>query len=223
MKVIPNLLTVFRIIAPLFILCGVLFLAHPYGAWVGLNIFVLAAGTDFLDGFLARRWNVQSDLGRILDPISDKVLVLVTGLILLVAHTVAIGRIDVLLLVPFALILIRELVVAGLREGLAGRITLHASWTAKAKTAVQMLAVGVFFLLPIISHRLGVLTQGMDDIVFQGILARSIEDEIGLLPMVTAINIVQPAVYFLFWLAAILSWVSALGYFRQVKLERQSV
>ena len=214
MKSLPNILTLFRLISPILIFVSVFFVARPYGPWAGFVIFVLAAASDFLDGYLARRFEGESNFGRVFDPISDKILILSVGFILVVGHVTAVGFVDMLIVIPFLLIVMRELLISGMREGLAGSLNVPVSWTAKTKTTVQMVAVGLLFLLPILGHRLSEITQGMDDVVIQGILARSIEDEVGLLFTIGVLNFVEIAVYIVFWLAAILTLVSGYQYFR---------
>ena len=74
---LPNLLTLSRIVAiPLVI--ATFYFASPLGQWLGCVIFSLAAVTDWLDGRLARMWQQQSELGRFLDPVADKLLVATT-------------------------------------------------------------------------------------------------------------------------------------------------
>ncbi len=109
--------------------------------WLGLGIFVAAAITDFLDGYLARARNQASDFGRFLDPVADKLLIAATLLLLAVF-----GRMSTLTVIPAVIILSREFLISGLREFLAGRqIEVPVSKLAKWKTTVQMMAIG--FLL----------------------------------------------------------------------------
>jgi CDP-diacylglycerol---glycerol-3-phosphate 3-phosphatidyltransferase len=137
---LPNLLTLSRIIAiPLVI--ATFYMATPLGAWLGCGIFSLAAITDWLDGRLARLWEQQSDLGRFLDPVADKLLV-ATTLFMLAAY----DRLSTMSILPALVILMREIMVSGLREHLAGlRVGMPVSKLAKWKTFIQMLAIG--FLL----------------------------------------------------------------------------
>lgn len=131
---IPNLLTFARVAAvPA---CLAIMLANPSWKYVALlSLFVAAALTDFLDGYLARKWNATSALGTLLDPIADKLLVALMLVYLLTLK-------GAVLLVPVAIIILRELYISGLREFLASRqVTLPVSAGGKLKTATQMLAV----------------------------------------------------------------------------------
>lgn len=150
---IPNLLTFARVFAvPL---CLGFMLLDPKPEVALLWIFVAASLTDFLDGYLARRWQVVSPLGTMLDPVADKLLVALMLLYLLVeggitppsppaAARFAFGYAPpaMLLFFPIAVILLRELYIAGLREFLATRqIALPVSKGGKWKTALQMVAI----------------------------------------------------------------------------------
>ena len=137
---LPNLLTLSRIVAiPLVI--ATFYVAAPLGPWLACVIFSLAAVTDWLDGRLARMWHQQSELGRFLDPVADKLLV-ATTLFMLAAY----DRLSAVSILPALVILMREIMVSGLREHLAGlRVGMPVSKLAKWKTFIQMLAIG--FLL----------------------------------------------------------------------------
>jgi len=139
-KNIPNYLTYFRIaVIPALVL--VFFLQGLWSYYLATLLFFLAGVSDWLDGYLARIWKAQSNIGRFLDPIADKLLV-ATALMLLV-HT---DRADLL---PAIAILCREILVSGLREFLAEtRISVPVSKLAKFKTAAQMLAIGALLLGP---------------------------------------------------------------------------
>ncbi|OGN48581.1 MAG: CDP-diacylglycerol--glycerol-3-phosphate 3-phosphatidyltransferase, partial [Caulobacterales bacterium RIFCSPHIGHO2_01_FULL_67_30] len=110
-----------------------------FGIWA-FWIFVIAASTDWVDGFLARRWNSTTRWGAILDPIADKVLI--TGAIL---GVLASGSLPGIAL-PCGLILFREFAVSALRETMAGRIELPVTLAAKWKTTVQMVALAALQL-----------------------------------------------------------------------------
>lgn len=142
---LPNMLTYARILAvPLVVLCFFVEgrLQSSDGArWAALIIFVLASITDYFDGYLARAWNQSTNIGRMLDPIADKLLV-ATCLLLLAADTDR--TIAGWSLWAAIIILNREILVSGLREYLADlKVSVPVSRLAKWKTAVQMVAIAV--------------------------------------------------------------------------------
>ena len=130
---LPNKLTILRIILiPLFV---VLLLIHvKYGAYLAAFIFILAALTDSLDGYLARRWRQITKLGIILDPLADKLLITAALISLVELHQVAAW---------IAIVIIgREFAVSGLRAVKAEEgIIIPASIWGKLKTITQVLAV----------------------------------------------------------------------------------
>jgi len=142
---IPNLLTYGRILCvPLIVLCFFIegkLEGSDFARWVALWIFVVASLTDFLDGYLARIWNQTSNIGRMLDPIADKLLV--SAILLLVA---ADGTIAGWSLWAAIIILCREILVSGLREYLAAlKVSVPVTRIAKWKTTAQLVAIA--FLL----------------------------------------------------------------------------
>ena len=146
---IPNLLTYARILAVplvviLFYLEGrleTLERSSDFTRWSALAIFVLASISDFFDGYLARIWQQTSALGRMLDPIADKLLVSACLLLLSADGTIA-GWATWAAII----ILSREILVSGLREFLAElKVSVPVTQLAKWKTTLQMVAIG--FLL----------------------------------------------------------------------------
>ena len=142
---LPNILTYARILAvPLIVVCFFLegrLQSSDFARWLSLGIFIAASLTDFLDGYLARKWKQTSNIGRMLDPIADKLVVSVV-LLLLAAE----GSIAGWSLWAGVIILCREILVSGLREYLASlEVSVPVSWLAKWKTAIQLVAIG--FLL----------------------------------------------------------------------------
>ena len=135
---IPNILTVGRIlILPFFVLA--FYLPGFYGDLTALILFIVASFTDFLDGMLARLLGQESKLGELLDPIADKIIV-ATALILLVMD----GTIRQYEVIAAIIILIREILISGLREFLAkGKIKLPVSNLAKLKTVLQMVSIAL--------------------------------------------------------------------------------
>lgn len=133
-SLIPNLLTGFRFMVVPFLL----FCLHPgvenWLALVGFGLFVLAAISDYLDGFLARRWQVQTSFGKLMDPLADKILV--TAVLIML---IPMGRLSAV--VAF-LILARELIITGLRGvAAASGLVIAASNLGKWKTFIQIVAL----------------------------------------------------------------------------------
>jgi cardiolipin synthase len=137
---LPNILTYARLVAvPAVVAC--FYVEGNAGRWLALIVFVAASITDYFDGYLARVWQQQSALGRILDPIADKLLVAASLLLLVSENTIGGWS-----LLAAIVILTREIAVSGLREFLAEvRVSVPVSRLAKWKTTLQMVALG--FLL----------------------------------------------------------------------------
>ncbi len=144
---LPNILTLVRIaLIPLII--ALILIENSTVRWLAFALFVFAAVTDYLDGYLARRMNLISPLGRMLDPIADKLLVAA----LLIAFSFD-GSFDLWLVWAAILIMMREIAVAGLREFLGEKqVVVHVSTLAKFKTTAQLIALGVVMLMPVVSN-----------------------------------------------------------------------
>ena len=141
MKNLPNILTFARILViPILILS--FFLDGVLSNWIAATLFIFASVTDFVDGYLARLLSAQSNLGKVLDPIADKLLVATT--IIMLVHF---GDNDLLITIPGIIILFREIFVSGLREFLAEiNVSVPVSQLAKWKTGVQMTALAIMIL-----------------------------------------------------------------------------
>jgi CDP-diacylglycerol--glycerol-3-phosphate 3-phosphatidyltransferase len=141
---LPNILTYLRILAvPAVVLCLFLIPGHG-GRWWALTVYIGACITDWLDGYLARVWDQQSVLGRMLDPIADKLLV-GTTLLMLTRD----GTIEGAHVAAAVIILCREILVSGLREFLAElNVKVHVTQLAKWKTTLQMVALGILLAGP---------------------------------------------------------------------------
>jgi cardiolipin synthase len=138
---LPNLLTLARIAAIPLVVAS-FWLDRGWAQWTAALLFLAASITDYFDGWLARRWQLVSRLGRFLDPIADKLLV-ASVLLLLCAF----GALEGVHVIPALIILCREIMVSGLREFLAElRVGLPVSNAAKWKTAIQMVALGVLLV-----------------------------------------------------------------------------
>jgi cardiolipin synthase len=147
---LPNMLTYARILAvPMVALCFFLegrLQSSDFARWTALAIFIAASVTDYLDGYLARAWQQTSNIGRMLDPIADKLLV-ATCLLLLAADTDR--TIAGWSLWAAIIILCREILVSGLREYLAAlKVSVPVTQLAKWKTAIQMVAIAFLLLGP---------------------------------------------------------------------------
>ena len=156
---LPNMLTYARIVAvPLVVLCFFLegrLQTTDAARWAAFAIFVVASITDFLDGYLARIWKQTSNIGRMLDPIADKLLV--SSVLLLVA---ADGTIAGWTLWAAIIILCREILVSGLREYLAAlKVSVPVTQLAKWKTTVQLVAIGFLLVGPAGDKLIGYATQ----------------------------------------------------------------
>ncbi|WP_153768080.1 CDP-diacylglycerol--glycerol-3-phosphate 3-phosphatidyltransferase [Labrenzia sp. CE80] len=140
---LPNILTYGRIAAvPAVAAC--FYFEGNTPRWIALGIFIIAAITDFFDGYLARAWQQQSALGRMLDPIADKLLVSVSLMVL-----VYVGTIGEWSLIAALIILCREILVSGLREFLAElQVSVPVTQLAKWKTTVQMVAIALLLVGP---------------------------------------------------------------------------
>ena len=141
---LPNILTYARVAAVPLVAGFMFWPQQPWARWTALAIFVAAAVTDFFDGYLARAWAQQSSLGRMLDPIADKLLVSAAILMLVADQTISGAT-----LWAAIVILCREILVSGLREYLAElRVPMPVTAVAKWKTAVQLVALGFLIVGP---------------------------------------------------------------------------
>ena len=145
---LPNVLTYLRILAiPAMAVCF-LAIKSDTGRLSALAIYLAACVTDWLDGYLARVWDQQSALGRMLDPIADKLLVGTVLILLVHDNTIDHGTI------PAAIIILcREILVSGLREFLAElNVKVHVTQLSKWKTTLQMFALAVLVAGPAVDR-----------------------------------------------------------------------
>ncbi len=143
MLTLPNMLTLSRILA-VPILVFLLWKPSWFDYAITFVLYCVVGITDYFDGYLARAWGQQSALGRMLDPIADKLLV-ASSLLMLVADETIVGW----SLWAAMVILCREILVSGLREFLAGlKVSVPVSRVAKWKTMLQLVAVGFLIAGP---------------------------------------------------------------------------
>jgi len=208
---LPNILTITRLIAAP--LLGLVFLLMPRPAAdiTALFLFTFASITDYVDGYLARKWGQISKFGAMLDPIADKAMVVIALAVLLGVHGMG-----ALMLIPVTAILFREVFVSGLREFLGDTAgTLKVTQLAKWKTTVQMFAIGFLFAWGIFDHYVGMLAYGMDAELVMGVLSGDIPDENGLLWAYRGVMLASYGGLILLWSAAALTLISGLDYFRK--------
>jgi cardiolipin synthase len=159
--------------------------------WVALAIFAIAAITDFFDGYVARAWSQQSSLGRMLDPIADKLLVSACLLMLAADSTIKGWS-----LLAAVIILCREILVSGMREFLAElRVRVQVTTLAKWKTTLQLIAIG--FLIAGEAGDRAFISLGL---------------YVGTPP--NALGVVTPIGILLLWLSAVLTLYTGWDYMR---------
>ncbi|VFP79927.1 CDP-diacylglycerol--glycerol-3-phosphate 3-phosphatidyltransferase [Candidatus Erwinia haradaeae] len=141
---IPILITFLRIaLIPFFVL--VFYLPFQWAPLVCALIFICAALTDFFDGFLARRWNQTTKFGEFLDPVADKVMVVIA--LVLIAEYFHSWWITL----PVSTIISREIIISSLREWMAEigkHSSVEVSWIGKIKTTMQMVALFILLWRP---------------------------------------------------------------------------
>jgi cardiolipin synthase len=141
---LPNLLTYGRVVAVPVVAALMFWPDEFWMRWAAWGVFALAGVTDFFDGYLARIWSQQSSLGRMLDPIADKLLIAVILLMLVATQAIKGWSIWAAIV-----ILCREILVSGLREYLAElRVSVPVSRIAKWKTTMQIFALGFLIVGP---------------------------------------------------------------------------
>ena len=192
---------------------GIMFLyfTRPFADWAALILFVGAALTDWVDGYIARTWKQESKLGTMLDPIADKAMVLIALLVI-----TGIFGLNPLVLLPATLIVFREVFVSGLREFL-GEVagTLKVTKLAKWKTTVQMMAIAMLFAVGIFEHYLGMEGFGMDGVMIGQILDGNLEDLLNLNFLYGGMLVTWYGGVILLWVAAVLTVLSGADYFRK--------
>ncbi len=139
---IPNLITCVRVfLIP--VLVVVFYLPYDWHYMVASGIFIVASLSDWLDGYLARKWNQFTPFGAFFDPVADKLLVAI-ALVLLVEDYA-----NIWLSIPAMVILAREIIISALREWMAEigkRTSVAVSYIGKVKTALQMIAIIILLM-----------------------------------------------------------------------------
>jgi cardiolipin synthase len=188
-----------------------LYFTRPWADWFALILFVVAAVTDYFDGYLARLWKQESKFGAMLDPIADKAMVVIALLVI-----TGFSGMNPWILLPATIILFREVFVSGLREFLgadAGK--LKVTKLAKYKTTAQMIAIAVLFGSQIFEHNFGMNIFGMDAAMVRSVLDGRTEDVNGIGWMYQGMMWFFVLGVALLWIAAILTLVTGIDYFRK--------
>lgn len=208
---LPNILTALRLLAAPGVALMFLYFARPLADWLALILFLGAAITDFFDGHLARAWSQETKLGAMLDPIADKAMVVIALMVI-----IGYSSWTPWLVLPATVILFREVFVSGLREFLGDVSgTLKVTKLAKWKTTVQMVAISVLFSQGVFEHYLVMSAMGMDDGIVRNILNGTAEDLMGLRWKQHGMVWAGLAGIALLWLAAALTLITGLDYFRK--------
>ena len=210
---LPNILTVMRLFAAPGVAVMFLFFARPWADWFALVLFVVAAATDWIDGYLAREWHQESRFGAMLDPIADKAMVVIALLVI-----TGFSGMNPWVLLPATVILFREVFVSGLREFLGTtRGLLAVTRIAKWKTTAQMVAIAVLFSTGIFEHHFAERVFGMEGEAIVAILDGRAPDELGLGRLLWW----QDATFYggtvLLWLAAALTAWTGWDYFAKAR------
>ena len=144
----PNLLTVLRIIFASLIALILIFFDSKIAYFISFILFSLAGITDYFDGWLARKKGQISDLGRMLDPIADKILVISTFIILMTNNVI-----EGFNAIAAFIIIYREIFISGLREFLGNKsLVVKVTKLAKWKTAIQFITILVFLGSQVINN-----------------------------------------------------------------------
>jgi len=194
---LPNALTVLRLVAAPGVAVMFLYFARPWADWFALSLFILAAVTDWFDGYLARLWKQESKFGAMLDPIADKAMVVI-ALVVITGYS----GMNPWLILPATVILFREVFVSGLREFIgadAGK--LKVTKLAKWKTTAQMVAIATLFL----GTGLDYLEKGRAPRAGEG----NLPNFVSLADLANHIGLA------LIWVAAVLTAITGWDYFRK--------
>lgn len=208
---LPNILTLLRLLAAPGVVVMFLYFSRPYADWFALVLFVVAAVTDFVDGYLARAWKQESKFGAMLDPIADKAMVVIALVVI-----TGFSGMNPWILLPATVIIFREVFVSGLREFLGDTAgTLKVTNLAKWKTTVQMVAIAFLFAKGAFEHFIIEQTIGMDQAMVDAIMAGEVEDVVGLRWKELGWDISWYGGIILLWIAAVLTFITGLDYLRK--------
>ena len=207
---LPNSLTVLRLLAAPGVAVMFLYFHRPYADWFALTLFVVAAITDYFDGYLARLWKQESKFGTMLDPIADKTMVVIALLII-----TGYSGMNPWLILPATVILFREVFVGGLREFLGSKAgLLKVTKLAKWKTTAQMVAIAVLFLGTGLEYLEGIALRGMTPDQYAEAVSAGLADPIRTCGNRDCAAFATNVGLVLIWIAAILTIYTGYDYFR---------
>ncbi len=149
---VPNILTFSRILMlPIFIFG--FYLKTRLGLLLSLSIFTLCCITDYLDGYIARAYNQTTELGKILDPMADKILVFIS-----IICIIGFDMVSKWAIIPSSITICRDLIITSLRNTIStsGK-SFKTSYIAKCKTATQMISISIILFFNIISVSKGII------------------------------------------------------------------
>lgn len=210
---IPNILSVFRLIAAPLLPVVVVLLPRPISDWAALILFVGASVTDWIDGYLARAWNQTTKFGAMIDPIADKAMVL--SALLVLAGT---SGLNPWIVIPASAIVFREVFVSGLREFLGETAgLLKVTKLAKWKTATQMTAITLLLINALFQHSVAGIVFGMGEEMYLLVMRGDMPDELGVIWRTTAMEITWYGGLSLFWIAGVLTLVTGWDYFSKAR------
>ena len=208
---LPNVLTVLRLLAAPGVAVMFLYFHRPWADWFALTLFVLAAVTDWFDGYLARLWKQESKFGAMLDPIADKAMVVIAIMVI-----TGYNGMNPWLILPATVILFREVFVSGLREFLgAAAGNLKVTRLAKWKTTAQMVAIAVLFLGTGLSYLNGVAMQGMTPEEYAQAVSAGLADPVRACGRRDCASLAADVGLVLMWIAAGLTAWTGIDYFRK--------
>ncbi len=208
---VPNILTMIRLLAAPGVAVMFLYFHRPWADWFALTLFILAAVTDWFDGYLARLWKQESRFGAAMDPIADKAMVVI-ALVVITGYS----GMNPWLILPVTVILFREVFVSGLRESLGAEAgKLKVTGLAKWKTTAQMVAIAVLFLGTGLEYVEGIARRGMTASQYAEAVTAGLADPVrscgtrGCSSLATWLGLA------LIWIAAGLTLVTGWDYFRK--------
>ena len=208
---IPNILTIMRLAAAPGVAIMFLYFNRPWADWFALVLFVGAALTDFLDGYLARLWKQESKLGAMLDPIADKVMVIIALVVI-----TGFSGMNPYILLPATLIIFREVFVSGLREFLGDTAgTLKVTKLAKWKTTAQMVGIALLFAAGAFEHYFGMQSLAMTSDMVTDAINGTGPDDFGLWWKYQGMVVSSWSGIIVLWVAAGLTAITGWDYFNK--------